>query len=107
MMNLTGFLELAETGRKLIVLQTNSDNLFDKAGSVLSDLKKANLVDPGAYLLKAEPYVYEQGPPLPMHQLSQNQRMFFEMLGSSPFNVLATHMPKWKMTIPPYIEGHP
>ena len=106
MMNLTPFLGLAETGRQLIVLQTHLDAEVHKVDSFISGLKLANLIDPGAYLLKAEPYVYEQGPPLPMDQLSQSQKMFFEMLSASSFSVIASHIPKWKVIIPPYLEGH-
>ncbi len=106
MMNLTPFLGLAETGRQLIVLQTRSDTEVHKVNSFVSGLKLASLIDPGAYLLKAEPYVYEQGPPFPMNQLSQNLKMFFEMLNASHFNAIASYMPKWKMILPPYVEGH-
>jgi hypothetical protein len=107
MMNLTPFLNLAETGRQLIVLQTPSEGALGKADSFVSELKRANLIDPGAYLLKAEPYVYEQGPPFPMSQLRENQKMFFEMLNTSHFNVIANYMPKWSKILPPYREGHP
>jgi len=106
MMNLTPFLGIAETGRQLIVLQTHSGAEVHKVDAFVSDLKKANLIDPGAYLLKAEQYVYEQGPPFPMNQLSQNLKMFFEMLNASHFSALGSYMTKWKMIIPPYIEGH-
>ena len=107
MMNLTSFVELDASGRQLIVLQTYSDQLFGKGDQIVEDLKRANLIDRGAYLLSAESYVYEQGPYFQMSHLSQAQRGFFELLNTSHFNVINTYAPKWKRVLPRYVEGQP
>lgn len=107
MMNLTSFVGIGSSGRQLIVLQTHSDQQFDKADLIVENLKKANLIDPGAYLLKAESYVYEQGPYFQMGHLNQSQQSFFEVLNTPHFNVIGNYAPKWKMKLPPYVEGLP
>jgi len=100
MMNLTSFVDLDSTGRQLIVLQVHSDQLFDKGAQFIEDLKKQNLIGSSAYLLKAEPYIYEQGH-FNISELQTNQQPFFEMLNTSHFNVIGTYAPKWKEVIPP------
>jgi len=107
MMNLTSFLGLGSEGRQLIVLQTYTDQQFDKAAQIMEDLKKTNLVDAGAYLLKAESYIYEQGPYFQMGLLNPNQQQFFELLNTSHFNIINTYASKWKKAIPPYAESGP
>lgn len=107
MMNLTQFVEIGHTGRQLIVLQTHSDQQFAKADLIVQDLKKANLIDMGAYLLKAESYVYEQGPYFQANNLKQNQKPYFEILNTSHFNAINSYASKWKKVIPRYIEGFP
>lgn len=107
MMNLTSFVGIGPTGRQLIVLQTYSDQIFAKADTLVQDLKRHNLIDSGAYLLKAESYIYEQGPYFPRGQLSATEQTFFDVLNTSHFNVIGTYAPKWKKVLPPYIEGQP
>ena len=107
MMNLTSFVGLSASGRQLIVLQTYSDQQFDKASLVVEDLKKANLINPAAYLLKVESYVYEQGPYFQTGHLTQSQKPFFEVLNTSHFNIIGTYAQKWRLILPPYREGCP
>ncbi|MBU6447038.1 MAG: hypothetical protein KGQ49_06540, partial [Verrucomicrobia bacterium] len=61
MMNLTPFVDLAGTGRQLIVLQVHSENDLWNGQALLNGLKQNKLVDEGAYILESEPYIYETG----------------------------------------------
>jgi hypothetical protein len=104
--NLTYCAGLAESGRQLVVLQTHSDQM-EKASQYLEDLKTSRLVDRGASLLKAESYIFEQGPYFRMNLLSADQQAFFELLNTSHFNVINEYASKWSKIIPRYIEGLP
>jgi len=107
MMNLTSFVDIKSTGRQLIVLQTYSEAQFGDPQNIVDQLKRGNLIDPGAYLLKSESYIYEQGPYFQLGHLSPQQQVFFEMLNTSHFNVIGSYAPKWKQALPPYREGLP
>ncbi len=107
MMNLTSFVGIGHTGQQLIVVQTYSDQQFAEANRIVQDLKRANLIDMGAYLLKAESYVYEQGPYFHTGDLKQSQKPYFEVLNTSHFNVINSYTSRWKKALPRYIEGLP
>lgn len=103
-MNLTPCVGLEHTGRQLIVLQTHSDAYFQKQEWLLEELKRIKLVDPNAYLLTSDTYIYEQGPRFQIGLLSPNQQAFFEMLNTSHFNRILNYIPKWKTILKPYEE---
>jgi len=100
MMNLTQFVGLENTGRQLIVFQTHTSS-FESAESLLSELKKNDLVEESAYILKAEPYVYEQWPS--GSGRGQNQT-YFETLQTRDFRSMTHYFSKWKEVLKPYRE---
>lgn len=102
MMNLTSYAKLANTGRQLIVFQTHTRKQFENHESFLNDLKRTGLIDMGAYLLKTDTYVYEQGPPFQINQLTPEQQSFFELINTSHFNVIGQYAAKWKTVLTPY-----
>lgn len=99
MMNLTHFVNLAGTGQQLIVFQTWS---MDHSGEkFLSELKMQKLIDPSAYILKAEWFTYEQYP-------SHGNRIMhpcFEQLQTTDFRAIASHIARWKMVMVPFKEA--
>jgi hypothetical protein len=107
MMNLSSFVGLEHTGRQLIVLQTYSAQPFEQSEMILSALKSMNLVDPAASLIKAESYIYEQGPYFQIGRLPPHQQMFFEVLSMPHFNTIHSYASKWKEALPPFVEGQP
>lgn len=105
MMNLTSFADLKETGRQLIVFQVHGESFFDKGERFLEELKKKNLVEPSAYILKVEPLIYETAyfrEAIPSHW-----KPFFEMINASSFNAMCSYIGKWKSALKPYREIFP
>jgi hypothetical protein len=105
MMNLTHFVGLTGTGRHLIVVQTHSEQALANGQVYLDGLKKSKLVDPSAYILKSEPYIYEAGS---FHQglISQmGAQGIIEVLQTGHFQSLATYIPKWKQALKPYNQA--
>ncbi len=103
-MNLTSCVGLENSGRQLIVLQTHSDRQFENRQSLLDGLKRAQLIDPSAYLLQSDTYIYEQGARFQIGQLSPSEQSFFEMLDTSHFNRILQYTAKWKTVLKPYTE---
>jgi len=104
MMNLTHFVGLTGTGRHLIVVQTHSEQSLTNGQTYLDGLKKSKLVDESAYILKAEPYIYEAGS---FHQgliAQMGAQGIVEVLQTGHFQSLSTNIPKWKQTLRPYNE---
>jgi len=104
-MNLTHFVGLRETGRQLIVIQTHSEQNLNNGQTILDALKTQKLVDPTAYILKTEPYIYQAGS---FHQglISQmGAQGIVEILQTGHFQSLATYIPKWKKVLKPYNEA--
>ena len=104
MMNLSSCVGLENTGRQLIVFQTYSEEQFQNPQQLLDDLKKAKLVDPNAYILKTDTYIYEQGPYFQIGRLPPAHHAFFEQLNTSHFNIIARYAPKWETLLKPYAE---
>lgn len=105
MMNLTHFVGLTGTGRHLIVVQTHSEQSLSNGQAFLDAMKSSKLVDPSAYILKAEPYIYEAGA---FHQglISQmGAQGIIEVLQTGHFQSLSTYMPKWKQVLKPYKQA--
>jgi hypothetical protein len=101
MMNLTQFVGLENTGQQLIVFQTHEKNLKDEE-KFLSELKNRNLVDSSAYILKSEPYVYEQWPLSSCNP--ENYKPYFETLHTQDFRSMVQFFSKWKQGLKPYAE---
>jgi hypothetical protein len=100
MMNLTHFVNLGGTGQQLIVFQTWS---MDHSGEkFLQELKMQKLVDPGAYVIKAEWFTYEQ---YPSHVIKMIMHPCFEQLHTSDFRAIANHIARWKMVMVPFKEA--
>ena len=99
MMNLTRFVGLEQTGRQLIVFQTN-ESYLDREEEFLSDLKKQKLIDPSAYILKTEPYIYEQWP---SNSFGKYQP-YIETLHTHDFRSMSHYFAKWKEVLKPYAE---
>ncbi len=102
LMNLTPFVDLAGTGRQLIVVQTPNENGLEDELSHLELIKKENLLDPGAYILQSDRYIYESG------SLNQSQIPFkdvVQILQTGHFNNLNQHIAKWKTVLKPYREA--
>ena len=105
MMNLTHFVGLTGTGRHLIVVQTHSEQSLSNGQVFLDALKKSKLVDPSAYILKTEPYIYEAGA---FHQglISQmGAQGIIEVLQTGHFQSLSTYVPKWKQVLRPFEQA--
>lgn len=105
MMNLTHFVGLTGTGRHLIVVQTHSEQSLMNGQVFLDALKKSKLVDPSAYILKSEPYIYEAGS---FHQglISQmGAQGIIEVLQTGHFQSLSTYVPKWKQVLRPFNQA--
>lgn len=104
MMNLTPFVELAGTGRQLIVIQTYHEQYLANAQMFLDGLKHKNLIDQGAYILETETYIYESGA---FHQgliSSSGAQGIIEMLQTGHFQSLSSHIPKWQTVLKPFHE---
>jgi hypothetical protein len=102
MMNLTHFVQLTHSGRQLIVVQTYNENLLSDPELILADLKKNEWVDPSAYLLQAEPYIYETGH---FHQGLIKQigaGEVIEVLQTGHIQNLKNYISKWKGAIQPF-----
>ena len=102
MMNLTPFVGLKNTGRQLLVFQTNESNIND-GEKFLSELIQRNLVDPSAYILKSEPYIYEQWPSGSCNAHGSYQS-YFQTLQTYDFRSMTNYFTKWKQVLKPYAE---
>ena len=98
MMNLTRFVGLENTGRQLIVFQTYEGNLGN-GEEFLRELKKQKLLDESAYILKSEPYVYEQWP---SHHTRGNP--YFEHVQTYDIRNIVNNFTKWKELLKSYAE---
>ena len=79
------------------MFQTNESNL-ESGELFLSELKKQKLVDESAYILKAEPFIYEQWPS------SRTDQAYFETLQTHDFRSMIHYFTKWKQVLKPYVE---
>ncbi len=99
-MNLTPFVGLSGSGRQLLIFQTHGEQTLQEGQALLDDLKKKQLVAPEAYILRQEPYIYEQKPHHSVNQLTVEQRSFFEQIDTSHFMSMSSRIGRWKMVIP-------
>jgi hypothetical protein len=102
-MNLTQFLNLAHTGRQLIVFQVRKEDTLCQGQQLLDDLKQRNLVDAAAYMLSEEPYVYEHTRGT-LRGLPPHLQPYFEMINTDSFSHISGYIEKWKQALKPYTE---
>ncbi|HSX25693.1 MAG TPA: FAD/NAD(P)-binding protein [Chlamydiales bacterium] len=100
LMNLTHFVGLTNTGRQLLVFQTHSEISLTQGTTFLDDLKKRELLDPSAYILTSESYIYEQG-----HGSQQKHSAIFETINTGHFQSLSNYIAKWKQVLKPFKEN--
>jgi len=101
LMNLTRFVDLAHTGRQLIVIQTASEKMLSMEQSFLDDMKEKELIDPSAYILKAESYIYESGSLNRALLKDTVAEEIFEVLQTSNIQSLTNYIEKWKEVLKP------
>lgn len=102
MMNLTHSANLDNSGRQLIVLQTSSEADFSRGQYFLDQLKQKNFLDPSAYLLRAESYIFEATyGGVNIHQLTPEERSCIEMLHTGSLGGMSSYISKWKQTFKP------
>ncbi len=104
MMNLSPFVGLVHTGRQLIVVQTYNEQYLSHGQMFLDGLKKSNLIDPGAYILETQTYIYESGA---FHQgliMTMGAQEIIEVIQTGHFQSLSTYIPKWEMVLKPFHE---
>jgi hypothetical protein len=94
-MNLTYFVGLKETGRQLVVVQAQAEKRLSNPQEILDLLKENHWIDEGAYLLRAEPFVYETGT---FNQALRVQGIV-ELLKTGHLKNLAKYIPKWKLCL--------
>lgn len=102
-MNLTRFAGLENTGRQLIVFQMRNENSLNNGENILEDLKKRDLIDPSAYLLKMESYIYELDSIIP-NNIPVPFKPFFELIHASSFSNMSNYISRWKEVLRPYRE---
>lgn len=105
MMNLTHFVGLAETGRQLVVLQMHNESHVTDGQFYVDALKNQSLLDVGAYLLKAEPYIYEAGAFQQGLISEMGAQELIEVLQTAHFLNLSGYISKWKQVLKPYHDA--
>jgi hypothetical protein len=105
MMNLTHFVSLTGTGRQLIVIQTHNEQSLSNAESFIKAMKEKKLLDPSAYILKQDTYIYEAGS-FNQTQISQlGAKDLVEILQTGHINGLTNYISKWKSVMKPYKDS--
>lgn len=106
-MNLTHFAGLTNTGRQIIVIQTVHEEGLFKEEQFLSAMKKNQLIDESAFILKAEPYIYTTGSLHQGHITPSGTGGIVEVLQTGYFQALKNYIHKWKTALKPYKEIFP
>lgn len=108
-MNLTHFVGLTDTGRQLFVFQAYNPEALHKQDALLEDMKRKNLIDPSAYILKSDVFIYEQFPYNTgwYHQMPMPHQTHFEILDTSAFGSMSRYMHKWEQVMIPYKDLFP
>lgn len=95
-MNLTHFVDLAHTGRQLVVVQTQKEQLLHDPEAILEMLKKEHWLDESAYILRAEPYIYESGTFYQGLIQQTGAQGMVELLQTGHLRNLTKYIPKWE-----------
>ena len=104
LMNLTPFIGLEQTGGQLIVIQTHDEQNLYKENELLESLKSLQLLSPGAYILKSEPYIYESGSLYQSLIVQMGAQEVVNVIQTGHFQNLNKHIDKWKTVLKPYRE---
>ncbi|MDE3045710.1 MAG: hypothetical protein KGJ02_03605 [Verrucomicrobiota bacterium] len=96
-MNLTHFTDLTGTGLQLIAIQVNQPKDLLCTEEFLQELKKKKLIDEEAYLIREEPYTYEQWPPI---TIPSQYAPYIEKLDTSAIWNMGAYIPRWKEVLP-------
>ena len=100
MMNLTHYVDLMGMGQQLIIFQTWNTDI--EPNTFLSELKKQNLVDPSAYILKAEWFTYEQ---YPANAIQARNNPCIVQLETSNFRDIVSNIDRWKVVLAPFAKA--
>jgi hypothetical protein len=103
MMNLTRFVGLENTDRQLLVFQVHGEASLMEGERFLEDLKKRNLIDPAAYILTSETYIYEQWPSNSCRTSGEYQP-YFETLQTFDFRSMTNQFTRWREVLKPFNE---
>lgn len=108
-MNLTHFMGLTGSGTQLFVFQSHNKEAIWMQEEILADMKKKNLLDPSAYILKSDIFIYEQYPYNTSwyHRLPGSIKEHFEILDTSAFGSMSRYITKWEQVMKPYKELFP
>lgn len=101
LMNLTYFVGLEGTGTQLIVLQAYGQHYLESKEAYLEMLKKYNLLDSSAHILKTDQYIYEQSSCI-LSENIKNSDKIFEILNTSHIQEMMLYIPKWQQVLLPF-----
>lgn len=105
MMNLTHSSNLLNTGRQLIVLQICNEKDLYQSENFMHQLKQKNFIDPSAYLLRSESYVFEATyGGVNFQQLSPQERSYFEVLNTGSLAGMSSYATRWKQVFKPLLK---
>ncbi len=105
-MNVTQFAGLGGTGMQLIAFQVYGEQYLNHAEQCLSELKRMNMIDGGAQILRKENYVFEQGSfnQGALHQIGPAAVAVFEVLNTGHVANIGNYAEKWKGGMKPWNE---
>lgn len=101
-MNLTHFAGLAGKGRQILIFQTNQLPSEEKERDLFESLKKKGWIDPAAFILQSEQYVYEVDRLDQAAIRTRGLGEFFEILQTGHIEQLAHSISKWKRVLKPF-----
>ncbi|PIS03445.1 MAG: hypothetical protein COT85_00235 [Chlamydiae bacterium CG10_big_fil_rev_8_21_14_0_10_42_34] len=101
MMNLTHFLELANTGRQLIVFQTHGEQYLESGQAFLDELIAQKLVAPTAYILDQECHTYETGAFCQNNASLKDSNDLIVVIQTGQLIQVIKYIDKWKKVLAP------
>ena len=109
LMNLTYFLDLDQLGQQLLVIQAGSEDALRKGEALINALKDKNLVDRGAYILRQEPFIYEQAANINsvIRLMETKSQTLFDVIPTGNFQRMTSYISKWKEALKPYHQVFP
>ncbi len=100
LMNLSYFSDLIGTGMQLVAVQTHNEHYLNHHNEFFEQIKKNNLIDPSATLVRGEGCVYEQSH-LDTSLTRQYKASLIEVLNTGHFLAMAGYVSKWKTVFKP------
>jgi hypothetical protein len=101
MNNITHFVDLKNTGRQLIILQTKDLETLQKGELIVDQLKQKGLIDPCAYLICSQSYIYSQWASSE-NILHKQFPKYFDLLDTNHLIKLQRYINKWKEALSIY-----